>query len=256
MTRRSGSGRTRRQAPGLVLPADLDGSLRLLDEAQLDRLVKAAAEKAQRRGLDLPGHSPEPGQRVERPEPPKPALAKSSVANRAAAVTPGQERLILAAFPGRPQFSHDRAGIPPLAANRPRCYHLGETKPKRDGAIDGRAPQAVRHASGFETARFRSEDGHRRLVAGGHRKITTQHRVSTVMSKVGTRRVAKQAETRLGLRNKAPALARQALTGGSPGTGRRNLVQGDGRAKRWRKRQSPTARLVPSPRAVGLRIES
>ena len=98
VTRRPGSGRIRRQAPGLVLLADFDRSLRLLDDAQLDPPLKAVAEEGRRRGLALLSFSPEPGQRVERPEPPKPAPTKSSPANRAAAVTPGQERLIPAAF--------------------------------------------------------------------------------------------------------------------------------------------------------------
>ena len=94
--------------------------MRLLDEAQFDRLVKAAAEEAWRRGLDLPGHSPEPGQMMERPEPPKPARAKSSAANRAADVTPGQERLILAA--------------PHIAVQD----HVTKTGKRRKTKIDGR----------------------------------------------------------------------------------------------------------------------
>ena len=103
MTRRPGSGGIQRQAPGHILPTDFDRSLRLLDDVQLNRLVKAVVEEARRRGLDLPSHSPEPGQRVERPEPPKPASAESSAANRALPVTPGQERPILAAFQAGPE---------------------------------------------------------------------------------------------------------------------------------------------------------
>ena len=101
--RRPGSGGIQRQVPGLALPTDFDRSLRLLDDVQLDRLERAVVEEARRRGLDLPSHSPEPGHRVERPEPPKPASAESSAANRAAPVTPGQERPILAAFQAGPE---------------------------------------------------------------------------------------------------------------------------------------------------------
>ena len=109
MTRRPGSGRTRRQAPGLALPADLGRSLRLLDDAQLHRLVKAVAEAARRRGRALPGESRGPGQLADNPGPTKPARAKSGAANRAANVTPGQERLILAAL---------EAGLKPAAIAR------------------------------------------------------------------------------------------------------------------------------------------
>ncbi len=78
MTGRSESGKTPRQAqgaaspgsgcdqwartPGLAQPADLDRSLRLLDDAQFDRLAEAVADGVRRRG-----RSPlEPGRRGRR----------------------------------------------------------------------------------------------------------------------------------------------------------------------------------------------
>ena len=63
-----------------VLPADLDRALRNLDDAQLDRLRDAVAAEARRRGRP-DGKTSEPGAR-----------------RRPAPVTPGQERLVLAAF--------------------------------------------------------------------------------------------------------------------------------------------------------------
>ena len=91
-------GEDQRQASGLALPAHLRRSLRLLHHAQLDWLVKSVSEEARRRDRNLPARSPLPEHRAERPAPAKSARAKSGAANRAAAVTPGQERLILAAF--------------------------------------------------------------------------------------------------------------------------------------------------------------
>ena len=63
-----------------ALPADLDGALRHLDDAQLDRLRDAVAAELRRRGRP-DGKTPERGTR-----------------RRPAPVTQGQERLVLAAF--------------------------------------------------------------------------------------------------------------------------------------------------------------
>lgn len=71
-----GSGSGRRTS--FVLPANLDRAVRNLDDDSLDRLVKAAVAEARRRGRD----TPEAGRSGRQPAP----------------VTPGQERLILAAF--------------------------------------------------------------------------------------------------------------------------------------------------------------
>ena len=74
-----------------LLPADLDRALRHLDDAQLDRLRVAVAAEARRRGRP-DGKTSEPGAR-----------------RRPAPVTPGQERLVLAAF---------EAGLKPAAIAR------------------------------------------------------------------------------------------------------------------------------------------
>lgn len=48
------SGLERREKrPGIALPADLGRSLRLLDNAQLDRLMKAVADEVRRRGVGV-----------------------------------------------------------------------------------------------------------------------------------------------------------------------------------------------------------
>ncbi len=80
--------------PGIALPADLGRSLRLLDDAQLDRLTKAATDEVRRRGRNPPD-SPSVAGRSAKPTPANAARAKSDEPVRAAMVTPGQERLIL-----------------------------------------------------------------------------------------------------------------------------------------------------------------
>ena len=79
------------------MPADLGRSLRLLDDAQLDRLVEAVTEEIRRRGRSPPDWPTVAGRS------PKRTLAKAAQARpdkpaSAATVTAGQERLILAAF--------------------------------------------------------------------------------------------------------------------------------------------------------------
>ena len=122
MTKRPASGGTRRQAPGaaspasgpdrkakapgLALPADLDRSLRLLDDAQLDRLLQSARAEARRRGRDVPAESPGAAQLAAGLGPAEPARTKSKARKPSPTVTPGQERLILAAF---------KAGLGPAA---------------------------------------------------------------------------------------------------------------------------------------------
>ena len=63
-----------------ALPADLAGALHHLDDTQLDRLRNAVAAEARRRGR-ADGKTSERGK-----------------GRRPAPVTPGQERLVLAAF--------------------------------------------------------------------------------------------------------------------------------------------------------------
>ncbi len=113
MVRRPGSGKTSRQAPGaassgsgidrqaktpgIALPADLGGSLRLLDDAQLDRLAEAVTDEVRRRGRSAPADPSVAGRSPKR-TPAKAARARPDRADRDAAATAGQERLILAAF--------------------------------------------------------------------------------------------------------------------------------------------------------------
>ena len=85
------------KTPGLALPANLGRSLRLLDDAELDRLAAAVADEVRRRGRSAPG-SPSAAGRSEKRTPAKAARAKPDEPDRAAAATPGQERLIHAAF--------------------------------------------------------------------------------------------------------------------------------------------------------------
>ena len=118
MTGKPGSRKSRRPAPaparpsrkpGLALPADLGRSLRLLDDDALDRLLEAAVGEARRRGRAMPEGSPGESRQAEPAGagkgPPKTARAPG----RAGAVTPGQERLILAAW---------EAGLGPAAIAR------------------------------------------------------------------------------------------------------------------------------------------
>ncbi len=80
------------QRPGaLAPPANLARSLRHLDDADLDRLVEAATAEARRRGRQAGKTSQGKGR------------------GRPAPVTPGQEKLILAAF---------EAGLKPAAIAR------------------------------------------------------------------------------------------------------------------------------------------
>jgi len=83
--------------PGIALPADLGRSLRLLDDAQLDRLMEAVTGEIRRRGHNPPD-SPSAAGRPAKRTPAKATRAKSDEVVRGATVTPGQERLILAAF--------------------------------------------------------------------------------------------------------------------------------------------------------------
>ena len=83
--------------PGIALPADLGRSLRRLDDAQLDRLTKAATDEVRRRGRNPPDSLSVAGRSAKR-TPAQAGRAKPDEPDRAATVTPGQERLILAAF--------------------------------------------------------------------------------------------------------------------------------------------------------------
>ena len=93
---RSGPGRQAKRS-GIALPADLGRSLHLLDDAQLDRLMKAVADEVRRRGRNAPD-GPSVAGRSARPTPAKTERAKPGEPDNAATVAPGQKRLILAAY--------------------------------------------------------------------------------------------------------------------------------------------------------------
>ena len=113
MARRTGNESVSRQAPDtpapgpgldsqlgkskIALPVELGRSLRLLDDAQLERLTKAVTDEVRRRGRNPPD-SPSVAGRSAKRTPAKAGRVKSDEPSRAANVTPGQERLILAAF--------------------------------------------------------------------------------------------------------------------------------------------------------------
>ena len=108
-------------APVVALPADLGKSLRLLDDEGLDRLTKAVIEEARRRRrivAERPSLAP---RGTERSGPAKGTGAKAGAPNGAAPATPGQERLILAAY---------EAGVKPAAiarelrVSRPTVQHV------------------------------------------------------------------------------------------------------------------------------------
>lgn len=96
-------------APRIALPTDLERSLQLLDDAQLHRLARAASAEVRRRGHDA-SDSPPTDQplRPAKSAAVKPAGPKSDAPD-SATVTPGQERLILAA---------SEAGLRPAAIAR------------------------------------------------------------------------------------------------------------------------------------------
>ena len=128
MMRKPEAGGERRQAPGVALPADLGRSLRLLDDDGLDRLVKAVIEEARRRGRSLPAGSSGERRRVQGPVSGRSSGTKKETPDEAGSLTPGQERLILAAW---------EAGLKPAAiarevrVSRPTVQHV-ITGAKRD----------------------------------------------------------------------------------------------------------------------------
>lgn len=137
MTRDRGNGGERRQAPDtgscppvaarpanaprLALPTDLGRSLRLLDDEGLDRLEKAVAAEIRRRGRSAGQKPPAAGAlREKKPGPSTPAGSKSGALDPIAAVTLGQERLILAASEAGlgPAAIARQVRLPPAAVRR------------------------------------------------------------------------------------------------------------------------------------------
>ena len=101
----SGAPRTAKRSR-YALPSDLPGSLRHLDDAQIDGLLRAVVDEARRRGRPVSGErvpSPASG-----PEKPPPATSGKSK-RRPLLLAPGQARLVRAAF---------EAGVKPAAIAR------------------------------------------------------------------------------------------------------------------------------------------
>ena len=78
----------------LALPPYLGRSLRLTDNAHLDRLAEAVADEGRQRGLPAPDGPTQAGRSPKR----TPAKAARARPDRATTVTAGQGPLILAAF--------------------------------------------------------------------------------------------------------------------------------------------------------------
>ena len=182
MTRRPGSGKApgaaspgsgfdrQTKTPRLALPADLGRSLRLLDDAQLDRLAEGVADEIRRRGRGALDRTTVADRSAKRTQA-KAARAKPNAPDRAAIVTPGQERMILAAH---------EAGLRPAAiakefrVSRSTVQHVitaARRDPPQDGAIDGRGTKADRHAQPFDRARFRRDDRRRRPTGRSSARI-------------------------------------------------------------------------------------
>ena len=95
------------ERPGYALPSDLEGSLRHLDDGELDRLLRAVAGEARRRGRPVAGESTPPA--APGSEKPAASSAKGRTKKRPLPVPPGQARLVRAAH---------EAGVKPAAIAR------------------------------------------------------------------------------------------------------------------------------------------
>ncbi len=95
------------ERPGYALPSDLEGSLRYLSDGELDRLLRAVAGEARRRGRPLAGEPAPPA--VSALEKQAASPAKGRTKTRPVPVPPGQARLIRAAH---------EAGVKPGAIAR------------------------------------------------------------------------------------------------------------------------------------------
>ena len=124
----AGAGATGR--PRYALPSDLSGSLGHLDDSQLERLLRAVAEEARRRGLpvDDEGSSPPPPPASARGKPTgsRPAAA-AKARRRVLPIAPGQAKVIRAAFEAgvKPatiarQFRVSRAQVEQVLSERGR----------------------------------------------------------------------------------------------------------------------------------------
>lgn len=135
VVRRPATGVAGRQPPGIALPVDLDLSLRLLDDDQLDRLAKAVAEEARRRGHDAAGEPSVSERKSEKRGSAIPAKARPARAVSAPSITSGQERMILAAL---------EAGLKPAAIAREFRLARATVQKVVDAARSDRRPQRPR----------------------------------------------------------------------------------------------------------------
>ena len=95
--------------PGHALPSDLSGSLRRLDDGQLDRLLQAVLDEARRRGRSIGDDSCEtPASQAGKIPGPR-AAAGGKARKRTSAVPPGQAKVIRAAL---------QAGVDPATVAR------------------------------------------------------------------------------------------------------------------------------------------
>ena len=92
--------------PRLALPGNLAGSLRHLDDSQLDALLRAANAEAERRGWKTPRADPRGPRRDATGAPPRPSGRKRTESRP---LTPGQEKIVRAAL---------AAGVGPAAIAR------------------------------------------------------------------------------------------------------------------------------------------
>ncbi len=106
--------------PRFVLPADLRGALRGLEDAQLEALLRAASDEARRRGWKAEAAAGSHSRVGAKASPARPG---STAGKRAPPLTPGQERVVRAALEAgvRPaaiagQFGIARSSVQRIAA--------------------------------------------------------------------------------------------------------------------------------------------
>ena len=110
-----------------ALPSDLSGSLRHLDDAQFDRLLRAVAEEARRRDRPVADENSSPPQSSSGDFPGRVAAAGGGTKKRVLPIAPGQAKVIQAAFEAgvKPatiarQFRVSRAQVVQIVGRRTR----------------------------------------------------------------------------------------------------------------------------------------
>ena len=92
------TGARKAERPRYVLPSDLAGSLRHIDDGQLDRLLRAAIEEARRRGSPVDGRETTPLPAASGKAPWSGRATKTGAKKRTLPIAPSQEKVIRAAF--------------------------------------------------------------------------------------------------------------------------------------------------------------